>query len=299
MRFLRVLRRMWLAGVVALFAFTAGFSLPGTARAGGPAVGYDDFAIEQDRHLQLESVFVKQHVVGAVLVAPSIGARCGRPRGPAGRGELVRRRHRSSAIGRGLPQPAAPTRKAGPLTPEVLATIAKRPIERVPNPIALADALFQAGDTSVDTIDTVDAAIDTLSGLRADFGTVQNRLESTIRNISMTAENRSIRSLIGSRISPTARTTPTPPGSSATSVPWAAEMTPFSVRATAKVTSAFFNAFSAWASDARSIWPVRAPTTARTMTAAICAALSSSPASSRAAATWMPLQIFFWTMRGS
>ncbi len=47
MRFLRVLRRTWLAGVVALLAFTAGFSLPGTARAGGPAVGYDDFAIEQ------------------------------------------------------------------------------------------------------------------------------------------------------------------------------------------------------------------------------------------------------------
>ncbi|MHA1134795.1 MAG: DUF6600 domain-containing protein, partial [Alphaproteobacteria bacterium] len=47
MRFLRVLRRMWLAGLLALFAFAPGFSLPGTARADGPAVVYDDFSIEQ------------------------------------------------------------------------------------------------------------------------------------------------------------------------------------------------------------------------------------------------------------
>jgi hypothetical protein len=84
--------------------------------------------------------------------------------------------------------------------------------------------------------------------------------------ISMTAEKRSIRSLIGSRISPTDNTTPTPPGSSATSVPWAAETTPFSVRATAKVTSAFFSALSACSSDALSIWPVSAPAAASTVT---------------------------------
>ena len=36
---------------------------------------------------------------------------------------------------------------------------------------------------------TIDSAIDTLSGLRADFGTAQNRLESTIRSIAVAVEN--------------------------------------------------------------------------------------------------------------
>ncbi len=35
----------------------------------------------------------------------------------------------------------------------------------------------------------IDAAIETVSGARADFGAVQNRLESSIRNINNTAEN--------------------------------------------------------------------------------------------------------------
>lgn len=50
--------------------------------------------------------------------------------------------------------------------------------------------------TGVDTaanaqtaISEIDAAIDTVSGVRADFGAIQNRLESSIRNIGMTAEN--------------------------------------------------------------------------------------------------------------
>ena len=38
-------------------------------------------------------------------------------------------------------------------------------------------------------IGEIDDAIDTVSGVRADFGAIQNRLESSIRNISMTAEN--------------------------------------------------------------------------------------------------------------
>jgi hypothetical protein len=50
-------------------------------------------------------------------------------------------------------------------------------------------------------------------------------------------------------------------------VPWAAEITPFSVRATAKVTNAFLSAFSACSSDALSIWPVVAPATASTIKA--------------------------------
>jgi flagellin len=38
-------------------------------------------------------------------------------------------------------------------------------------------------------LDTIDAAIDTLTSLRADFGTAQNRLESTIRSIAVSVEN--------------------------------------------------------------------------------------------------------------
>jgi len=59
---------------------------------------------------------------------------------------------------------------------------------------ATATGLSLSGDiTSVanaqTAIDTVDSAIDTLSGLRADFGTAQNRLESTIRSIAVAVEN--------------------------------------------------------------------------------------------------------------
>jgi flagellin len=45
--------------------------------------------------------------------------------------------------------------------------------------------------TAQTAIDTLDAAIDTLSGLRAGFGTAQNRLESTIRSIAVAVENTS------------------------------------------------------------------------------------------------------------
>ena len=47
MRFRSVLRRTWLAGVLALLAFAPWISLPGTARADGPAGVYDDFTIDQ------------------------------------------------------------------------------------------------------------------------------------------------------------------------------------------------------------------------------------------------------------
>ncbi len=51
-----------------------------------------------------------------------------------------------------------------------------------------------AADITTDTnaqsaLDTIDSAIDTLTGLRADFGTAQNRLESTIRSIAVSVEN--------------------------------------------------------------------------------------------------------------
>lgn len=45
--------------------------------------------------------------------------------------------------------------------------------------------------TAQTAIDSLDAAIDSLSGLRAGFGTAQNRLESTIRSIAVAVENTS------------------------------------------------------------------------------------------------------------
>ncbi len=40
-----------------------------------------------------------------------------------------------------------------------------------------------------DEMDTIDVAIDSVSAARADFGAIQNRLESSIRNVANTAEN--------------------------------------------------------------------------------------------------------------
>jgi len=59
---------------------------------------------------------------------------------------------------------------------------------------ATATGLALAGDildvaNAQTAITTVDGAIDTLSGLRATFGTAQNRLESTIRSIAVAVEN--------------------------------------------------------------------------------------------------------------
>ena len=44
-----------------------------------------------------------------------------------------------------------------------------------------------AGATSA--IDTIDSAISTVASLRASFGSVQNRLESTIRSLAVALEN--------------------------------------------------------------------------------------------------------------
>lgn len=44
-------------------------------------------------------------------------------------------------------------------------------------------------DGATDALAIVDAALETISGIRADLGAVQNRLESTIANLSTTSEN--------------------------------------------------------------------------------------------------------------
>ncbi len=61
---------------------------------------------------------------------------------------------------------------------------------------ATAVGLTLAGDitdvlNAQTALDTLDASIDVLSALRADFGTAQNRLESTIRSIAVAVENTS------------------------------------------------------------------------------------------------------------
>ena len=65
--------------------------------------------------------------------------------------------------------------------------------------VAMSDAMTAADlsiDTGVDSVanattsmDEIDAAIETVTTARSDFGSIQNRLESSIRNINMTSEN--------------------------------------------------------------------------------------------------------------
>ena len=51
-----------------------------------------------------------------------------------------------------------------------------------------ASSIDTAGNAST-AMDAIDAAIETVSSARSDFGAIQNRLESSIRNINNTAEN--------------------------------------------------------------------------------------------------------------
>ncbi|MDY0110476.1 MAG: flagellin [Candidatus Krumholzibacteria bacterium] len=54
--------------------------------------------------------------------------------------------------------------------------------------LTLAAGIGTATDAAT-AMGQIDAAIETVSGARADFGAIQNRLESSIRNINNTAEN--------------------------------------------------------------------------------------------------------------
>ena len=57
--------------------------------------------------------------------------------------------------------------------------------------LGIDDEAITDETTSLAAIAGVDAAIDLVSGVRADFGTAQNRLESTIRSIAVAVENTS------------------------------------------------------------------------------------------------------------
>ena len=54
--------------------------------------------------------------------------------------------------------------------------------------IGIAAAIDTAANATT-AMDEIDEAISTVTEVRADFGAIQNRLESSIRNINMTAEN--------------------------------------------------------------------------------------------------------------
>ncbi|AZO94004.1 flagellin [Halocella sp. SP3-1] len=54
---------------------------------------------------------------------------------------------------------------------------------------ALAGLSIETGTDAQSAIDTLDAAISSISATRSDFGAVQNRLEHTIKNLATTEEN--------------------------------------------------------------------------------------------------------------
>lgn len=55
--------------------------------------------------------------------------------------------------------------------------------------LGLAAETVLSADAASSLLDTVDAAISAIGGLRADLGAIQNRFQSTIRNLSNIAEN--------------------------------------------------------------------------------------------------------------
>ncbi|NNL84440.1 MAG: flagellin FliC [Myxococcales bacterium] len=57
--------------------------------------------------------------------------------------------------------------------------------------LAIGSADVTTAANAQSALSTLDTAIDSLTGLRADFGTAQNRLESTVRSIAVAVENTS------------------------------------------------------------------------------------------------------------
>jgi len=69
----------------------------------------------------------------------------------------------------------------------ILNVAADTAVGSVPEDVSGIDISSFEGAT--DALAVVDAALETISGIRADLGAVQNRLESTIANLSTTSEN--------------------------------------------------------------------------------------------------------------
>lgn len=69
----------------------------------------------------------------------------------------------------------------------ILNAAANTAVGSTPETVASVDISTFQGAT--DALSILDAALETISGIRADLGAVQNRLESTIANLSTTSEN--------------------------------------------------------------------------------------------------------------
>ncbi|MCH7866404.1 MAG: flagellin FliC [Myxococcales bacterium] len=69
-------------------------------------------------------------------------------------------------------------------------TISVSGVEATASAIGIGSTVSVSSATgATDAIDTIDSAISTVASLRASFGSVQNRLESTIRSLAVALEN--------------------------------------------------------------------------------------------------------------
>ncbi|PPI86044.1 flagellin [Marinobacter maroccanus] len=92
-----------------------------------------------------------------------------------------------SAVSFAVQSSAAPTAPGGADTGSILGVAANTSVGSNPEDVASIDISSVEGAT--DALAIVDAALETISGIRADLGAAQNRLESTIANLSTTSEN--------------------------------------------------------------------------------------------------------------
>ncbi|WP_273210113.1 flagellin [Marinobacter subterrani] len=92
-----------------------------------------------------------------------------------------------SAVSFALQSSATQAAPTGPNTGSILGAPLGTSIGSTPEDVASVDISTVGGAT--DALAIVDAALETISGIRADLGAAQNRLESTIANLSTTSEN--------------------------------------------------------------------------------------------------------------
>jgi flagellin len=92
-----------------------------------------------------------------------------------------------SSVSFAVQSSAAVTVPPGADTGSILGVAANTSVGSNPEDVAGIDISSVQGAT--DALAIVDAALETISGIRADLGAAQNRLESTIANLSTTSEN--------------------------------------------------------------------------------------------------------------
>jgi flagellin len=92
-----------------------------------------------------------------------------------------------SSVSFALSSSASQAAPSGPDTGSILTANAGTPVGSTPEDVAGMDISTVEGATSA--LSVVDAALERISSIRADLGAAQNRLESTIANLSTTSEN--------------------------------------------------------------------------------------------------------------